>query len=373
MRLLLLTRYASLGASSRVRFFQFLPALERLGIRITAVPLLPDAYLAALYAGRRPDPFQVLAAFARRVAAVRRARRFDLIWIESEVLPWCPWAVERLVQPRGVPTVIDLDDAVFHRYDQHRSPLVRAVLGRKVDGAMRRADAVVAGNEYIAERARAAGARRVEIVPSVIDPAVHRPLAPVDGPGISVGWIGSPITAPYLEPLRGVFRRLAADGAFELTLVGAPPGTLRDVGAVVVPWREEREVDDLNRFDIGIMPVPDRPFERGKCGFKLVQYMSCGRASIASPVGANRRIVEHGVNGMLADGEREWEEALRLLGSRPDVRRSLGDAGRRTAVEKYSTTFALPRLVGILEGAAGGGSGPPPLQPRLEHQHDPEA
>jgi len=152
--------------------------------------------------------------------------------------------------------------------------------------------------------------------------------------------------------LRGVFQRMSLERKVEVTLIGAPAGTLTDVGARVRPWREATEVEDLNTVDVGIVPVPDRPFERGKCGFKVVQYMACGRAVIASPVGANRQIIEHGVNGLLADGEREWEEALRLLCARPDLRRSLGEAGRRTVVSRYSTAVVLPRLVKVLEEAA---------------------
>ena len=352
MTVLLLSRYASLGASSRVRFYQYLPALRAHGIEVTVAPLLPDEYLSSLYAGRSAPWPKLVAAGTRRLATLLRSQRFDLLWIEGEALPWWPFALERLAQPRGVPSVIDYDDAIFHRYDSHRSNVVRRFLGRKIDEIMRHAATVVAGNEYVAARARAAGTRRVEILPSAVDPEHHRPLRPVDAPGCRIGWIGSPITSPYLEPLRGVFQRMSLERKVEVTLIGAPAGTLTDVGARVRPWREATEVEDLNTVDVGIVPVPDRPFERGKCGFKVVQYMACGRAVIASPVGANRQIIEHGVNGLLADGEREWEEALRLLCARPDLRRSLGEAGRRTVVSRYSTAVVLPRLVKVLEEAA---------------------
>ncbi len=352
MRILLLTRYAPRGASSRVRFYQYLPALASHGIQATVAPLLPDSYLTALYDGRRPNPILVLTAFARRIAAARRAHDYDLVWLESEVLPWFPEFVERLALSPRVPKVVDLDDAIFHRYDQHPRALVRSWLGRKVDETMRRADLVVAGNEYIAARGRAAGARRVEILPSAVDTDILRPTSPTDRPGARIGWIGSPTTSPFLEPLGGVLRRIASRQPVELVLVGAAPGTLGDLGGLVLPWREESETEDLNRFDIGIMPVPDRPFERGKCGYKIVQYMACARAVVASPVGVNSQIVEHGVNGLLAADAREWEEALWRLCTRPDVRRSLGEAGRQTVMSRYSTAVVLPRLVRLLEEAA---------------------
>jgi glycosyltransferase involved in cell wall biosynthesis len=354
LRILLLTRYTARGASSRVRFYQYLPALERHGIQTTIAPLLPDAYLASLYDGRRQNPLPLLAAFGSRVAAARRGRNFDLVWIESEALPWLPAFLERLALPHSVPTVVDFDDAIFHRYDQHPRAVVRAVLGRKVDLGMRQATLVLAGNEYIAARARQAGAKRVEVLPSAVDTELLRPTSPPDRPGVRVGWIGTPLTAAFLEPLRDVLGRVAARLPMEVVLIGARPGMFEDLGATVLPWRQDSEVDDLNRFDVGIMPVPDRPFERGKCGYKILQYMACGRAVIASPVGVNTQIVEHGVNGLLASSDRDWEEALLRLGSEPQTRVSFGLAGRRTVVDGYSTAVVIPRLVRLLEEVASG-------------------
>jgi glycosyltransferase involved in cell wall biosynthesis len=353
LKVLLLSRYGPLGASSRVRFYQYLPGLRSRGVDVAVAPLLPDDYLSALYAGR-PTPWRtIVAAGGRRISTLLRSQRFDVLWIEGEALPWWPYGIERLVRSGSVPTVVEYDDAIFHRYDRHRVHLVRRILGRKIDDMMRDAGTVIAGNEYIAARARAAGSRRVEILPSAVDPERYRPVRPVDSPGCRIGWIGSPTTSPYLEPLRGVLQRLSRSGPVEITLIGAPPGTLADAGASVRPWRDGDEVAALNAFDIGVMPVPDGPFERGKCGFKVVQYMACGRAVVASPVGANRQIVEHGVNGILASTDDEWEVALRRLAGNPDMRRSLAEAGRRTVLGSYSTTVVLPKLVGILRDAAG--------------------
>jgi glycosyltransferase involved in cell wall biosynthesis len=353
LQILLLTRYGSLGASSRVRFYQYLPALASRGIDVTSAPLLTDRYVASLYAGGGASPALLLAAFVRRIATLVRSRRYDLIWLEGEVFPWLPAPLDRLALRRGVPTVVDLDDAIFHRYDEHPRPAVRRLLASKVDETLRRATVVVAGNDYIAARARRAGAIRVETVPSAVNPEVHRPLAPADRANVTVGWIGTPTTAPYLEPVEPILARLVAEHSAQVVLIGATAGTLAGARATVIPWTLEREPQDLNRFDIGIMPVPDRPFERGKCGYKLIQYMACGRAAVGSPVGANRQIIEHGVNGLLADSPAEWQDALRWLAGRPDVRRAFGEAGRRTVIERYSTTVVLPQLLTVLDAAAG--------------------
>ena len=182
MKLLVLSRYDRLGASSRLRMLQYLPALARAGIEADIVPFFDNAYLEALYAGRRL-PLATAGYYLRRMNHLLRAGRRDAIWLEKELLPWLPWGVERRLLPRGVPLVSDYDDAVFHRYDLHRRRPVRRLLGRKIDGVMAGSALVMAGNAYLAERARAAGAPKVEIVPTVVDAAAYdtAPLPAPDG------------------------------------------------------------------------------------------------------------------------------------------------------------------------------------------------
>src|SRR3954471_23712185 len=162
---LLLTRYDRLGASSRIRFLQFLPALQRLGFTFDVRPLLDNDYVASLYGGPKVGAGSIIRAYVRRFSALRRRLNFDVIWLEKEALPWLPTWME-IARLEGVPYVVDYDDAWFHRYENHwLSPL----LGQKIDAVMRVAHTVVAGNDYLARRARQAGARAVEIVPTAID------------------------------------------------------------------------------------------------------------------------------------------------------------------------------------------------------------
>src|SRR5262249_38671856 len=162
---LVLTRYERLGASSRIRFLQFLPALEREGFSFDVRPLLDNAYVPSLYGGPKVSVGSIIRAYARRFSGLRRGLRYDLVWLEKEALPWLPTWME-IARLEGIPYVVDYDDAWFHRYENHwLSPL----LGHKIDAVMRVAHTVVAGNDYLARRARQAGARHVEIVPTSID------------------------------------------------------------------------------------------------------------------------------------------------------------------------------------------------------------
>jgi glycosyltransferase involved in cell wall biosynthesis len=348
---LALTRYERLGASSRVRFLQFLPELERQGFDFDVQPLLDNEYVRSLYGGPPVGVRHLSMAYLRRLRALRRRRRYDVVWLEKEALPWLP-AYFEIARLQGLPYVVDYDDAWFHRYQSHwLSPL----LGRKIDAVMQVAWTVVAGNEFLARHARQAGARQVEIVPSAIDTARYRdlPSTPSGGspPGdkMVVGWIGIPLNAHYLNIVTPALR--AVDGVTLHVVGGVAPLELEGI-AENLPWTEESEIARIAAFDVGIMPLHDTPWERGKCAYKLLQVMAAGKPVIASPVGANRQVVQHGVNGFLADTPEEWADALRRLAADPELRRRMGAAARDTVETQYSTAVVTPQLAAILRAAA---------------------
>jgi glycosyltransferase involved in cell wall biosynthesis len=347
---LALTRYERLGASSRIRFLQFMPALEQQGFTFDVQPLLDNDYVRSLYGGPPVGAARILGAYARRFRSLRRRMRYDVIWLEKEALPWLPTWME-IARLQGIPYVVDYDDAWFHRYENHwLSPL----LGHKIDAVMRVAHTVVAGNDYLARRARQAGARRVEIVPTAIDLDRYRdlPAAPASE-AVTIGWIGIPLNAHYLTIIEPALRAVAVNTPIKLHVVGAPvPGELGGIPAESLPWSEDSEIARIAAFDIGIMPLHDTPWERGKCAYKLLQVMAAGKPVIASPVGANAQVVQHGVNGFLAGTAEEWAQALRALASDPALRRRMSAQARRTVEDRYSAAIVGPRLAAILSQAA---------------------
>ena len=131
-----------------------------------------------------------------------------------------------------------------------------------------------------------------------------------------------------------------------------PRSTLPAVPTEHVPWTEAAEVAAIAEFDVGIMPLADEPWERGKCGYKLIQYMACGLPVVASPVGVNRQIVEHGVNGFLAETPTQWDEALRTLLADPALRQRMGQAGRQKVERQFSLQVTGPK-VGCLACSGG--------------------
>ena len=295
-----------------------------------------------------------MRAYAGRIQALLASRKFDLLWIEKESLPWLPVWFEKMLLPRAVPYMLDYDDAVFHHYDQHRNPAVRAMLAGKHSALMQGAALVVAGNGYLAEFARHAGARRVEVVPTAVD-LQRYPLAMVNrtrGDGLPcVGWIGQRATASFLAPYKQLFERLSAEGKARFAAIGID-AQLLGLPMESIPWTEVTEVDSISNFDIGIMPLVDEPFERGKCGYKLIQYMASGLPVVASPVGVNVQIVEHGVNGFLAETPAQWEQALQTLLADASLRQRMGQAGRQKVEQQYCIQVTGPIMAALLKNAA---------------------
>lgn len=350
MRVLVLTRYAQRGASSRLRMLQYLPALEARGIACDVHELLDEAYLESLYAGRRISRVPILRSYLRRLRLLLASGSYDVVWLEKEALPWLPAVCERF----SAPVVVDYDDAVFHRYDQHRSMLVRGLLGRKIAALVRRAAVVVVGNRYLASYAKQAGARTVVHVPTCVDEARYLPAGERASPAgpMTVGWIGTPHTARFLQVVRDVLATLVAEGQLRVRLIGAGDAAPLACDYASVPWDESTEVAELQGLDCGIMPLVDEPFERGKSGYKLIQYMACGLPVVASPVGANREIVEDGVTGFLATSPAQWETALRRLSADPALREQLGAAGRGRFEAHYTMREATDGIESALRAAA---------------------
>jgi len=352
MKVLLLSRYGRQGASSRIRSYQYLPFLEAQGVHVTVSPLFDDSYLRGLYSGQRIDTYFILRAYRRRLGCLLENGKFDLLWIEYEILPWMPHWAEMMLAALGTPYLVDYDDAIFHRYDMHPRRLVRLFLGRKIDRVMQKASEVVVGNEYLAGRARQSGARHVSVLPSVVDLSRYRVEKGRRNGIFTVGWVGSPTTAPYLEPVAPAIREFANDRNVRLVLVGSGKSPINGVPVEVREWSEDSEVGDIRSFDVGIMPLSSDPWTLGKCGYKLVQYMACALPVVASPVGVNKEMVRDGWNGFLAERREDWVLALNTLYQNANQREEMGKAGRALVEEKYCLKMAAPRLLALLRSAA---------------------
>jgi glycosyltransferase involved in cell wall biosynthesis len=341
-RLLCATRYGKLGASSRLRLAQYRPWLDAAGFRTTARSFLSDRYIAALYGGKSRLT-AILAAYARAVFARRAARAHDLLWIEKEYLPWLPYWLERLAIG-GTPYILDFDDAWSLRYEKSRFAVIRRLLGQKFPNLIRGAALTVTANKTLHAWALAQGAGRVLLLPTVVDLAHYPPLPEPQGV-FTIGWVGTPLTAEYLAAIAAPLRALAAEAPVKLFIIGAPDARIDGVACEHAAWDEATEASHIARCHVGIMPLPDNDWARGKSGYKLIQYMAMSRPTVASPVGANADIVLPGQTGYLAATDAQWLAALRGLRDDAARRIGMGQAARRRVEAEFSLQVMAPKLL----------------------------
>jgi len=348
LRVLALPRYDREAASTRYRILQYAAPLAQQGIDVTSLPLFGDDYVRALANGRRTPWWHVVRDYAARLRALRRQAEFDCAFLYVELLPWLPYLFER--GALHLPYLYDFDDAFFLRYEASTNALVKPALGGKIPAVIAAATAVSAGNDWLANYAGRFNAS-VTVLPTVVDTDRYRVCPAERAATFHIGWIGSPSTAPYLDAIRGPLARLGERTSITLTVIG---GRIADIPGVTVrclPWRESDEVRLINTFDVGIMPLPDDDWSRGKCAFKLIQYMACGVPVVASAVGANIAVV--GQSGYLCRTPDDWFAAFEALLADTDRRREMGRAGRETVVARYSLAGHVETMASLLRRVAG--------------------
>lgn len=275
-----------------------------------------------LYA-QKPAVLSVVSGYINRLIALLQVAKYDLVVIEKELFPYFPPFAELILVFLRIPFLVDYDDAIHHQYDQNQNLFIRRFLGSKIYTIMKVSTAVTVGNSYLAGHAKLAGAKNVIQIPSVIDCTKYHPPKSKDPLIQVIGWMGTPKTSHYLDQLIPTFEKLTSFHHVRFVAVGARPEDFSGTAVEVWPWTEASEVASIQQFDIGIMPLFDTPWDRGKCGYKLIQYMACAIPVVASPIGTNNLIVKHGQNGFLSDSG-SWYYYLSLLLSDSSLRIRMG-------------------------------------------------
>lgn len=349
IRVLGLALYGSLAASTRYRLGQYVEGLARHGIELEIRSLLGNSYLSRTFSGKRPQLSGLIRSGIDRLHDLRRSKEYDLALLHCELFPFLPGALERgAIRCRYV---YDFDDAFYLKYRTGRFAFSRSLLGNKFDTVISGAAHVTAGNRQLASYAARNNAATT-LLPTVVDMQRYVPLAGRRREDkFTVGWIGSPSTAAYLsevvEPLRAASRSIP----LRLVVIGGRAPLIPGVEVVELDWSEDSEIELINTFHVGIMPLPDSDWARGKCAFKLIQYMACGVPVIASPVGANLDVVTADV-GYLARTPDEWEAAIVNFSGDPAKRKQMGLAARARATAHYSLATTLPTLAAVLKSAS---------------------
>jgi len=347
MKVLFLTKYDNLGASSRYRTLQFLPYLQKRGIKYKVSPLFSNKYLEYKYNNKKTCKIEVVKALIKRIFNLINIKHYDLIVIEKELLPYFPPFFEKIIYRRKKPFVLDYDDAIFHNYDNNNTKIIRFVLKNKIKKVMELANLVIVGNSYLYDYAKNI-TDNVVLIPTVIDLAKYPTKKPVEPNIFTIGWIGSPATSHYILDILPTLEYFCLNNNCKLKLVGFDKKLLKNINNFfikVVEWSEEKEIDYLKTFTVGIMPLKDDKWSRGKCGLKIIQYMGTFLPVIASPVGVNSDLIVSGVNGFLARDENEWLSSLEKLYLNKDLRIKMGYLGRKKVEEMYSLQVYAPKYI----------------------------
>src|SRR5882672_4848610 len=300
--------------STRLRLRDCLDYYAGLGVEATVVPT------------RR-------SSVTERLRVLKEARRHDVVVLFKTI--GFNEVELSLLQSANRRIVFDFDDAVMFRDQKHRRPL-RGKDFKKFLRTVQHCTAVVAGNDFLACFAEAAGCRAI-VLPTSIDLHRYHLKTNFEEPGLTIGWVGLSDGLPYLRHIQPALQRLSEMfPGLKLKVVSDKPLRLDRVHVENDLWRLETEQTNLASFDIGIMPLWDSVWTRGKCGYKILQYMGVATAVVASDVGVNNEIITHGENGFLARTEEDWIQALGGLIENAELRRTFGLRGRELVEKRYS-------------------------------------
>lgn len=352
MKVLYLTKYSRNAGSSRLRSYQYFPYLETEGFQVEVSPLFNESYLKKLYAGKSTKK-EAFKGYCNRFLKLFVVGKYDKVVIEKELFPYFPAFAERVFSLFGIRYFVDYDDAVFHNYDLSSNKIIRKFLSNKIDRVMKYSHCVVAGNTYLADRARKAGAKRIEIIPTVIDLERYPEKDNQENPSLQfvVGWIGTKTTfEKHLLPCRNWIKEIQQeDPDVHFHIVGITED--KDLGSNVkyIPWSEETEVSEIIKMDVGIMPLQDSHWEKGKCAYKLIQYAASGVPGIASDVGMNQEVTIPNETGYLADADEDWIQKILVLKNDDSERMRLGMNARKLVEEKYCIQVTARKWIQLLK------------------------
>ncbi len=353
MKILFLTQTSEIGAASRYRVYQYIPLLRKEGIACTVSPAAGDFIFKHMY-GHKSSLWRKIAClafiFLRRFFDLLRVKFYDVIFIQREILPQTFPFFEKLIFLINKNIVFDFDDAIFLVPPQRKSILYRLRYKNNIREIIRMSRLVIAGNNYLKAYALRFNTN-VQVIPTSIDTESWRDDKKkyFSKAKVIIGWIGSEHTLFYLNVLGDALRDLSRLFPIEVHVVGVNNFYIKGIEVINIPWNLSSEIDEVKKFDIGIAPLVDDAWGRGKCGLKALQYMSCGIPVVCSGAGVYKEMINDGINGFLASNEYQWKEKLAKLISDEKLRVEIGRQGRITVLEKFSQKGSFIKIANVFK------------------------
>jgi glycosyltransferase involved in cell wall biosynthesis len=338
------SKYSQLAPSSRFRLFQFLDSFEKAGVDLNVQVLFDDNYFRFLrepsngIKKRLQKTSYVASRFGLRMNKLRQDHS-ALAIIEQQLFPYLPFPIEKRFLPKNY--LVEFDDAIYLTHP------------RKLPKVIQHASGVIAGNQTLADYSKQYN-QNVHIVPTVLDSQNFQPRKKTEREKLIIGWSGIEYNFKYIRTLGSIFSRLAKKYPVEIVILAASPPRDFDFPFTFEKWSEKTEVDQIGQFDIAVMPLEMDEWCKGKCGLKLLQYMSLEIPSIATPIGVNSEIVKEEENGFTAISQEQWEHSLVRLIEDPSLRIRLGKAARQTVVDEYSLEVWFPKILNLYKSYCDG-------------------
>lgn len=326
--------------SQRFRFEQYLADLQKDGYSVEIYPFLSQKNWAHLYKNGSvlKKAWAMISSIFGRFGILPKLRKADKILIHREASmigpPIFEWIIAKILRKKYI---FDFDDAIWlPNYSESNAAFHRLKAYGKIKRIIKWSDKVFAGNNFLGDYARQFNPN-VHLIPTTIDlENVHTIKATHSNDLPIIGWTGSHTTLSYIEPILPLLRQLHQEIPFRFHVIANLPPTFDADFIDFIQWNKESEISDLSQLDIGVMPLEDTIWAKGKCGFKGLQYMALSIPAVMSPVGVNTEIVQSGKNGILCSTQEEWYTTLKTLLEDRALRIQLGKAGHTTVFERYS-------------------------------------
>ncbi|MGB0933425.1 MAG: glycosyltransferase [Lishizhenia sp.] len=339
--------------SQRFRFEQYLSYFKKQGFEYEVHSFLTEKGWNTIYKRGNfiSKLFAVLYAFHRRIFLLFQLKKADYIFIHREAShvgpPIFEWIITKVLKRKFV---YDFDDAIWlPNYSKQNAKFQRLKNYKKVNKIMRWADKITAGNAHLAEYAKQYN-QNVSVLPTTIDTEnVHNLKTNQNNLPLVIGWTGSHTTAQYLDTLVPVLKKLEKEFVFEFRVISNENPKLDLASFRFIEWNKATEIEDLAAINIGVMPLEDDIWAKGKCGFKALQYMALEIPCVISPVGVNTSIIIDSVNGYLAQNPKDWYLKLATLLKNKELRNSIGKEGRKTLIENYSVLANKEKYLGLFK------------------------
>jgi len=346
-KLIFFTKYSFNGASSRYRTFQYIDIFNNEGANCKIYTLFNQNYLDALYNNKRIKKILYASvSILKRILNVIFIPKCDLCIIEKELIPYFPPLLEKFLKIKNIPFILDYDDAIFINYKKNKT--INFLLKNKISSIIRMSEGVMAGSPYLFDYCKKYNDNSI-FIPTSINFKKYDNITIPSSDKLSIGWIGTPSTSNYIIQILPSLLKIINKYKCDVHLIGFDKNIknkfLNNKNIKIIKWEYETELIELSKIDIGLMPLLNTDWCKGKCALKIIQYLALGIPVVVSPIGANKNIVNNGKNGFFAIDEKDWFNKISTLIEDKQQRILLGKNGKNQIKDFYDTKINSIKIV----------------------------